>query len=439
MGLFVLRFIHLSDIHFDRRLPDFGADPDTELRERMLADIASMRAQLGKADAILVSGDVAYAGKKDEYETAGEWLDTACEAAGCRADAVWLAPGNHDIDQTVLSENPLIADGHDSVRSQTSSYLQNRKLEERLMQPRARDLFYEPLRAYNEFAARYGSSFAADKESYFWEQDYPLDDGSILRLRGLNTALMSGKEDREGSLFLGLRATTFSRKDGVEYLSIAHHPPSWLLDKSDASKAFDSEVRIQLFGHEHDARIAPGRDEVKVFAGSVNPHRAETGWQPGYNVIEISTLPEPERTMRVDVHARTWQGHPPQFRALQDKGGEAFFRSEFMLDKLAQTWRSPWDREDEDAGSERVDTKGEAIMVGEKPAPTTPDFRSLVYRFFRLNLSQKNEIVGRMKLVLDEDADFTGVERFKRQLCRARAREKLAQLAELVNEKETEA
>lgn len=434
----MLRFVHLSDIHFDRRLPNFGADPDTELRERMLADIASMRAQLGDADAILVSGDVAYAGKKVEYETAGKLLDATCEAAGCRPDAVWLAPGNHDIDQAVLSENPLIADGHDSVRSQTTSYLQNKKLEERLMQPRARDLFYEPLRAYNEFAARYGSSFAADKDSYFWEEDYPLDDGSILRLRGLNTALMSGKEDRESSLFLGLRATTFSRKAGVEYLTIAHHPPNWLLDKTEASKAFDAEVCIQLFGHEHDARIAPGRDEVKVFAGSVNPHRAEPGWQPGYNVVEVSTLAASERTMRVDVHVRTWQGHPPQFRALQDKGGEDFFRSEFKLEALPETWRSPWAREEDAAELGRVGTKEEAMVVEDKPALKAPDFRSLVYRFFRLNLSQKNEIVGRMKLVLDEDADFTGVERFKRQLLRAHAGEELGRLAELVDEKETE-
>lgn len=435
----MLRFIHLSDIHFNRQLPDFGADPDTELRERMLADIASMRAELGDADAILVSGDIAYAGKKDEYETAGAWLDAACDAAGCRPDAVWLAPGNHDIDHAVLSENPLIVDGHDSVRSQTTPYLQNKKLEERLMQPRARDLFYEPLRTYNEFAARYGSSFAADKDSYFWEHDYPLDDSSILRLRGLNTALMSGKEDREGSLFLGQRATTFSRRAGVEYLTIAHHPPNWLLDKSEANKAFDDEARIQLFGHEHDSRIDPGRDKVKVFAGSVNPHRAETGWEPGYNVIEISAHSDPARTLRVDVHVRTWQRNPTQFRAMHDKGGATYFRSEFTLEPLPETWRSPWPSEEEEHPCpENADRKGKDIVVEDKPAPTTPDFRSLVYRFFRLNLSQKNEIVGRMKLVLEEDADFTGVERFKRQLLRVRAREELAQLAELVKEKETE-
>ena len=117
------------------------------------------------------------------------------------------------------------------MRSQTNSFDQNKKLDERLVQPRVGDQFYEPLRAYNEFAARYGSNFAADRESYFWEQDYPLNDGSILRVRGLNTALFSGKEDREGSLFLGQRATTFGRKTGVENLTVAHHPPNWLLDR----------------------------------------------------------------------------------------------------------------------------------------------------------------------------------------------------------------
>ena len=68
---------------------------------------------------------------------------------------------------------------------------------------------------------------------------------------------------------------------------------------------------IGLFGHEHDQRVVPHRDYIKLFAGAVNPHRAEPNWRPGYNIIEISieTI-GPKRKLLVHVHAREWQQSP---------------------------------------------------------------------------------------------------------------------------------
>ena len=91
-----LRLIHLSDIHFSNRIANIGFDPDLYIRNELRLDVEAQCAKLGAADAILVSGDIAFAGKKAEYESAAAWLDEVCDAAGCPHDAVYTCPGSHE-------------------------------------------------------------------------------------------------------------------------------------------------------------------------------------------------------------------------------------------------------------------------------------------------------------------------------------------------------
>ncbi len=432
-----LRFVHLSDIHFSHRAAQFGFDPDLVLREAVIEDIARMRATLGPIEAILVSGDIAYAGKKVEYDSAAVWLDDAAAAAGCDPTAVWMCPGNHDIDQDVIKANPLIQDSHDKIRSFDSFQDRDRELTRRLVQPDARALFYAPLAEYNEFSARYQSAFFADEHNYAWEHDFALNDGSVLRLRGLNTALLSGLSDFEKSLFLGSRAWTFSKRSGVEYMTIAHHPPSWLADVKEAQNAFEQHARIQLFGHEHDQRIQPGRDWMKLFAGSINPHRSEPAWKPGYNIIEVHVESLEKRRLAVDVHAREWQPSPPLFRALEDRGQEKVHSVRIEIDDLPADFVGAQSH-DPMAGDDASAARDGSMS---DPPPATPPsddaiFRTIVYRFFRLSLSKKNEIVGHLRLADDSDNRLTDVERFKLALVRAKTQGQLGAVHDLIEKLE---
>ncbi|WP_170234382.1 metallophosphoesterase family protein [Azomonas agilis] len=48
-------------------------------------------------DAIIVSGDIAFAGAPDEFAFATEWLTKLCEACRCSLESVFVVPGNHDV------------------------------------------------------------------------------------------------------------------------------------------------------------------------------------------------------------------------------------------------------------------------------------------------------------------------------------------------------
>jgi hypothetical protein len=63
-------------------------------------------------------------------------------------------------------------------------------------------------------------------------------------------------------------------------------------------------------------------------------------------------------------------------------------------------------------------------------------FRTIVYRFFRLSLSKKDEIVGHLRLAEESDSRLTDVERFKLSLARARERGQLDALEALIEKQE---
>lgn len=430
-----LRFIHLSDIHFSNRAAHVGFDPDEYIRNELRLDVEKQMEKIGAvADAILVSGDIAFAGKKNEYESAAAWLDEICDASGCERDAVYVCPGNHDIDQQVIRDNFMIADGQEAIRRGAALYEREKALMDRLVQPVARDLFYAPLREYNEFAVRYGCSFYGDKENFALDRDFPLNDGSLLRLRAMNSALLSGLQDSEQSLFLGQRAWTMPQATNVTFMTMAHHPPSWLLDRREIEAALNGRAKIQLFGHEHDQRVLMGRDWAKLFAGSVNPHRAEPNWRPGYNIVEIHVETGSPRMMVVDVHAREWQGEPPQFRAHEDVDNAQVHHNRIELPPLKALPRPIV-----------VEPQAGMIMTdGASPTATGANvpplkMRSIMNRFFRLSLSQKNEIIGRLELADEADKGLPDFERFKLALYRAKEATLLGEVDRMISRREGKA
>lgn len=432
-----IRLIHLSDIHFSRDA-GVGFNPDATLRSDIINDARSALERLGgPADAIVVSGDVAYSGQKGEYDEVAKWLDELCSQVGCREEAVYVCPGNHDVNRNVLRDNILLTDAQKAVREAPEAS-RNQELMKRLTDQSAQSLFFAPLSEFNEFAGRYECSYFADAQSYAWTNDLKLGDGSVLRLLGLNSVLLSGLNDQLGTLFLGANAYSIPSQPGIEYLTICHHPPNWLLDQKDFDAALSSRARVQLFGHEHQQRIVLARDYVRVFAGAVNPHRNERFWKPGYNVIELDVCKDGlVRRLDVKVHVREWQPEPPyQFRAFEDRNNSPVHEQKINL--------PDWDVKTTGAEVPMVpnDTamqpKGGGDEIQERRKRMSR--RELVHRFFRLSTSQKSAILGHLNL-LDEPEErlLPDIERFKRALIRASERGSLSKIEELVEtEKETD-
>src|SRR5690606_30590030 len=93
----VMRVLHLSDFHF-RASTTWDA---STVLGRLSVDIERQILQEGLApDIIVLTGDIAYSGKAEEYDLARAWITKELlPAARVGADRLVIVPGNHDADR----------------------------------------------------------------------------------------------------------------------------------------------------------------------------------------------------------------------------------------------------------------------------------------------------------------------------------------------------
>jgi 3',5'-cyclic AMP phosphodiesterase CpdA/tetratricopeptide (TPR) repeat protein len=103
---------HLSDTHFgtiqrNGNEVDMHRFADSENSDRLAVELkrefdrALATARCGpEAAAVVLSGDLTYLGKPEEFASVHSFLDELCANVGLRRDQVIIVPGNHDVDWT---------------------------------------------------------------------------------------------------------------------------------------------------------------------------------------------------------------------------------------------------------------------------------------------------------------------------------------------------
>ncbi len=93
-----VRFLHISDLHLRRQL-DRRYDQDRVL-DGLLSFLERDRPDY-PLDLIFVTGDLAHAGKPEEYALVVELFEQLMARTGVPAERIFVVPGNHDIDRGV--------------------------------------------------------------------------------------------------------------------------------------------------------------------------------------------------------------------------------------------------------------------------------------------------------------------------------------------------
>jgi predicted phosphodiesterase len=94
-----LRVLHLSDIHFSTKFEEEKI-VHTDVRDELLSDLRDvMIPRLEGVDKVLIAGDIAFSGKRAEYDEAAIWLEQVTSACRCQRTDVLTVPGNHDVDR----------------------------------------------------------------------------------------------------------------------------------------------------------------------------------------------------------------------------------------------------------------------------------------------------------------------------------------------------
>ena len=438
--------LHVSDIHFRLpycRTPD--QDPNRPYRTLVLQDVRARVTELGSsADAILIGGDIAFAGARDEYEAAMVWFTELAHVSGCELDRVFTVPGNHDVDRGITRSKPAVRNAQAAI-ARAEYRRREGELLTQIGDEHTASALLSPLTEYNSFAKHFNCQvYLPDR--LCWKQDLELENGATLRMHGLTSTLLSGPEgnnDTRGDLYLSPLQTVLDPVDDVVNLVLCHHPPDWLMDQDDVEDAIGARAAIQMFGHKHRQRITRERGYVRFSAGAINPDRNERGWQPGYNLVDVRVKGfGPERKLVIESHLMQWQSSPDRFRPVLTNDSESIFRHSIRFPGTQPDRRNaiavgdrpvhpPDGRAEKRAfvSLERLDVDVEATM-GDK---TT---RDLVFRFWNLTSSQRREIALRLALITAEEIDLPEPERYSRALIRAGKRGELDKLAQAVAREE---
>lgn len=404
--------LHLSDIHFRKSEIGSAQDPNFHLRNELVRDVEEQCESLGPPDVIIVSGDVAFAGDPEEYAFAEAWLSELCQRCGSSMSSVFVVPGNHDVVRQ-QADSLMVQLVHRAIKQAGDNTSQ--EIARHLGDTEAQRLLYQSLDNYNQFALQFFCDLMPPNRTRV-RRDLVLNDGSILRLWGLNSAFVSSSHDRKGDLFIDPASLQITREKGVVNLVVTHHHLSWLRQEREFEDHLNSVAPVQIFGHVHLNRIDRNREYLRLTASAANPDRSERGYEPGYNFIELSINGEDKsRTLHTRSHVRVWQVSPAGFNAKLDKQA-LFFEHSIPLERWIPPVKASC------ISSAALSTKPEVAALESGSGEEMDNLRDLGLRFYRLSFSKKLEIAGRLELLEEEDMHSPDYERFRRVLFRASER-----------------
>jgi len=430
--------IHLSDIHFKASNAGRPDDPHGGLRSDLLEDIRYMRSTIGRpADCILISGDIAYAGLAAEYDFAYSWLEQdLCPVAGCEIDNVFVIPGNHDVDRRA-SQAPAQKGARADLRRRGAAEVDD-ELRLYLRDKLSAQVLFDPIENYNKFAAKFlcalgpyvepatGTSTTVEELSRpFATRDFPLDDGSVLRLLGFNSVLVSDASDSEGQMLLDPAAAQIPVDPGVTHLVMCHHPFNWLKNRIAFQDRIEHAAKLQLFGHEHTRRVEDNRRFLRIRAGALQPARDEADWKPGYNWIDLA-VSGTGKNRRLEVQLWVRQHERSAFIAIPDYDHRDPWRMPIELPE----WYAP---EVNMPGPARMpDLPTADVEVPVMPSSSPPvTIRSVTMKFFKLKEHEQRRVI--VQLELDDETDHN-LKDYELAIAAVRRSERRGRLAEL-NEK----
>lgn len=423
-------FLHLSDIHFNSKEINRRDDPNAGLRDDLVEDVKFMRKTLGRpADAILISGDIAFGGGEVEYDFAYKWLDTTlCPAAGCSIEDVFVIPGNHDVNRDQAATQ-LHKDARKALRAYSVIDAEE-SLRNYLSDTFSAQLIFAPIENYNRFAAKFVCSIGAyDKNkpdvTPFATRDWDMEDGSVLRVWGFNSVLVSDRHDAPDGMFVDPAAAQIERGDGITHVVMCHHPYSWLKNGAGFRERIEAVAKLLLFGHEHTRRVEEGKRFTTIRAGAVQPERDAPGWDPGYNWINLSIGRDGgKRHLDVEIWVRKKEG--ARFIGVPDPDRSERWTARHGL----PDWSPPPASDKPDPGPPV------AMEAPDEPGAAQPPVtsRAVASKLFRLSEHAQRQVIVALSLDQDGDQSLKDYEFVLAAVQRAKERDRLSDLNEKADE-----
>ncbi|MBB5060619.1 hypothetical protein HDF16_005355 [Granulicella aggregans] len=235
--------VQLSDIHFRE-----GSNPVDDRLEALLAAVLSIRPR-PDACLVLLTGDIAFSGKKTEYKRAFIFLSglrvQLAEFFGNQNVFFEVIAGNHDCLQAedeLGVRAALVAGAPERILTKTPDrgYL---------------NILLNPQSHFHEFVEKFTVTPVLGDERVCRSRTIRVA-SKLVELIGINTALLSQRDEQVGTLGVPmslLNDLPVKESDVDVTLCVYHHPDNWLEPnlRREFRKFVESNAHIVFTGHEH--------------------------------------------------------------------------------------------------------------------------------------------------------------------------------------------
>lgn len=277
-----MKILHLSDLHFTS-----GSISQDVVISSLSTMIEKLCKEETKPNIIVLTGDIAFSGKADEYAKAKEFIDKIAQFCGLGVERIFIIPGNHDVDRSKIEKKYI---------NWYYKFTKEEELNDALTTSQVMEVIKQGTSAYFEFIKQYMSGKTSIGSWGEYVSSVPLgQNGLSLKIVGLNSALFCGYDgDDQKRLALGLSQVNAcnelidSSKDII--ISCIHHPFECFHTCEEPTLSLLERMSdIILSGHVHKANNSANRgsnsgDTIFVTAGSGYEKRTT---QNGFNMIEI--------------------------------------------------------------------------------------------------------------------------------------------------------
>jgi len=275
-----LVLVQLSDIHFHAD-NNWISDKTARIAGAVHAEDPTVSGCI-----LLFRGDIAFSGKRSEYEQASRFsqgLKSAFMSYGGPDVAVVIVPGNHDCDFDRESDTR-----HMALSNMTKS-LAALSL--------SGDIVRQCVAVQDEFftflAQETGMPSLSTPNRLFYTSEHDFD-GFRLRLNSYNTSWLSQKHEHQGELLYPVDAVApliSSLPHANIVLSLLHHPYNWFASNNgrDLKKLVEATSDVVLTGHEHEveiySKVSLSGPELKYLEGAVL--QTSPNSTSGFNILHL--------------------------------------------------------------------------------------------------------------------------------------------------------
>ncbi len=260
-----ITILHLSDIHFTPRKGDSIRRKEEkskafrqDVQQKLIDTVKAHSKKHVPPDFVAVTGDIAFSGKKKEYDEALEFFKKLKAILPGKIEFL-AVPGNHDVDRTQV--NNFFSLHQIVTQDNTDEFLES---------PRQIKGFINiKFKSYRDFINRLNPALYESIEDYFWVKNFKAKKVSFL---GLNSCWASEGDDDRFNIALGLpqvlEAVKKSKAKGISRrVVLMHHPPiNWLKDLESGKSQVEifKNSQLLLHGHTHSDNALVFKDPASA-------------------------------------------------------------------------------------------------------------------------------------------------------------------------------